>query len=364
MSQKIQLKRSTVAGLVPNATSLDTGELAINTADGYLFAKVGTEVTNLTPMVSGTFSYFSGPSSLNDGNWIEGLKSLGDSGSDYFTGVTYSNSTITPESIPSGIGQAYKGTYGVQSIAVNRDSSRLKSLATNPSNGETYKSELCVRSGSGSGTYLSAGKSNPDGRAIFESSVALGLPGVDLRCSKIEDSSVGVKIGLGNEPDSQSSLSATLSTFGGGVIVWSDDSILTQGYADTRYAPIGGGGGGGLTIEETDAKYVPLSSPEQVTISTSGLTVDTGSSASLFISYDQMFFTDQMGGGFTCSKYSGMARLGGLPDNFSDNTYMTLSDCNERYGFKSRAKARFSGSFATADGKTVTIVDGVVESVE
>jgi|688.fasta_scaffold27138_4 hypothetical protein len=123
--------------------------------------------------------------------------------------------------------------------------------------------------------------------------------------------------------------------------------------------------GGGLTIEQTDAKYVPLSSPEQVTISTSGLTVDTGSSAGMFVSYDQMGFKDQMGGGFTCIQNAGMARLGGVPQNgLSDNSYMTFSDCNERYQSRSRAKARFSGVFLTPDGKTVTIVDGVVESIE
>ena len=39
MANTIQLKRSATAGAVPSAGSLSAGELAVNTADGKLFAK-------------------------------------------------------------------------------------------------------------------------------------------------------------------------------------------------------------------------------------------------------------------------------------------------------------------------------------
>lgn len=39
MANKIQIKRTTVAGKVPLASQLDIGELAVNTADGKLFTK-------------------------------------------------------------------------------------------------------------------------------------------------------------------------------------------------------------------------------------------------------------------------------------------------------------------------------------
>jgi len=77
---------------------------------------------------------------------------------------------------------------------------------------------------------------------------------------------------LASVQDTPNGLSATLEVINAGVMVYTSDSILTQGYADTRYAPIGGGGGG--------------------------------------------------------------------------------------------AKSMFSGTFLTSDGKVVTVVDGIVESIE
>ncbi len=48
MSNTIKLKHSPIPGKVPLSSDLDSGEVAINTADGKLFALVGGVVTSLT----------------------------------------------------------------------------------------------------------------------------------------------------------------------------------------------------------------------------------------------------------------------------------------------------------------------------
>lgn len=49
MADRIQLKRSDVAGLQPAASELEDGELGLNTADGSLYAKVGGTVALINP---------------------------------------------------------------------------------------------------------------------------------------------------------------------------------------------------------------------------------------------------------------------------------------------------------------------------
>lgn len=46
MAQKVQIKRSSVAGKVPTTTDLDLGELAVNTYDGKLYLKKSVSGTD------------------------------------------------------------------------------------------------------------------------------------------------------------------------------------------------------------------------------------------------------------------------------------------------------------------------------
>ncbi len=69
MSQKILIKKSTVAGKVPVSGDLDIGELAVNTADPHLYTKHSdNSVKKLTSDVIGEL----------DANGDIILKALGD----------------------------------------------------------------------------------------------------------------------------------------------------------------------------------------------------------------------------------------------------------------------------------------------
>jgi hypothetical protein len=48
----IQIKRSSVAGKVPNTSQLSIGELAINLADNILYASNGTGIFQIAPSVA------------------------------------------------------------------------------------------------------------------------------------------------------------------------------------------------------------------------------------------------------------------------------------------------------------------------
>tara|TARA_B100002019_G_scaffold50317_1_gene42799 strand:- start:6649 stop:7104 length:456 start_codon:yes stop_codon:yes gene_type:complete len=67
MASKIQIKRSSVAGKLPNTSNLSTGELALNLSDGRLFSsdgarifEIGANVASLTVNGSITFPIYPG----------------------------------------------------------------------------------------------------------------------------------------------------------------------------------------------------------------------------------------------------------------------------------------------------------------
>lgn len=51
MSTPIQHKRNSSSGVAPEAIDLQPGEIAINTADGKLFTRAGSQVVQFIPTV-------------------------------------------------------------------------------------------------------------------------------------------------------------------------------------------------------------------------------------------------------------------------------------------------------------------------
>jgi hypothetical protein len=72
MASTIKVKRSAVSGNAPNTSNIDTGELALNTADGILYSSDGSNVfeigANLTSLsVTGTVTVTDGDINVANG---------------------------------------------------------------------------------------------------------------------------------------------------------------------------------------------------------------------------------------------------------------------------------------------------------
>ena len=232
MPNQILLKRSNITGATPAPESLTPGELAINTATGNLYSKTddGTVIC-LNPTVNPYYNYYSGPdANVNDGNWVNGLRS-DNPGNEYFSGVFFGTPTVTDTSVPYAIGQGYKGPYGTSVLQAGTKSVSLSSEATNPNNGDVLSGTMSI-----------------------SPRLTYNYRHTDVNNNQLAYSTFGVSEGLltlavsqGQFPNTSTAslnigpTSATLTYDGNPT--WNANSVLTQGYADSRYAAIGGGGG-------------------------------------------------------------------------------------------------------------------------
>jgi len=80
----IQLKRSAVAGKVPNTTTLSTGELALNLTDKKLFSSDGTNIFEMNANNANNSSYLGGTAAAS---FVQNTDSRTLSGNLYFTGA-------------------------------------------------------------------------------------------------------------------------------------------------------------------------------------------------------------------------------------------------------------------------------------
>lgn len=404
MSNQILLKRSNITGATPAPESLTPGELAINTATGNLYSKTDDgAVICLNPTVNPYYNYYSGPDeNLNDGNWVNGLKS-DNPGNEYFSGVFFGTPTVTDTSVPYAIGQGYKGPYAVSVLQAGSKSVGMSSQATNPNNGDVLSGSMSI-----------------------SPRLAYNYRHADVNNNQLAYSTFGVSEGLltlavsqGQFPNTSTAslnigpTSATLTY--DGKTTWNANSVLTQGYADSRYAAIGGGGGnytlpvagpntlggirvgvnlsidgngvlsantasagvssfntrtGNVTLLETDVQpitdplYVPINNSEATQITSAQsiyltAATDTGTGG-MQVASEVVRYTNSSGNGFTFDNQSNLQRVGGVQqlDEFS---FVTLGDANSR--FMPIPSNPYNGSFQTLDGQTVLVENGIIVSV-
>ena len=111
MSRKLRLLRSTVAGKVPTEQQIDTGELAINTADRTIYSKHSdgsVVVMGISPTSSDTLENKTIESPVINGQVKRNINILADgvidcSVSDYHIALVDENTTFSFINTPSGV---------------------------------------------------------------------------------------------------------------------------------------------------------------------------------------------------------------------------------------------------------------------
>lgn len=98
MSSKIYIKRSSVAGKVPNTSILDTGELALNLKDGRAYSSNGTNVFEIG---SNVHSLYVGAGGATFGNGAFSLPTV-DASSNGLALISYANGTTYWGSVSAG----------------------------------------------------------------------------------------------------------------------------------------------------------------------------------------------------------------------------------------------------------------------
>ena len=131
MSSRIVLKRSSVAGKVPQTTDLQLGEIAINTTDGKLYIKKS---------VDGVESVVSPTGSASSGISLQGSLSLYvnqsttltitnyDSATSYSVSATGGTATISGDTITYTAGST-AGSFALSITASNTDGTSMRSVA-------------------------------------------------------------------------------------------------------------------------------------------------------------------------------------------------------------------------------------------
>ena len=72
MAQTVKLKRSSVAGNIPTAVSLELGEVAINTADGKIYFERGSDTSVQAILTTNTSSPITGSLNISGSMIVSG----------------------------------------------------------------------------------------------------------------------------------------------------------------------------------------------------------------------------------------------------------------------------------------------------
>lgn len=195
MAQIIQLKRSATSGAIPSAASLSAGELAVNTADGKVYTRKdsGTVVGLTDGLLTSTTSYsnlsFTGTSTSSPFN----LKVQNANGS----------KSISIQSITAGTSDI---TWAINSTRANGQTDTYYPfirLYTDPVYPDINEGRLLLQY-----NYTANASSGP----YYNTSIQV---------------------------------SKNKAEFYAQAYTWTDNSLLTRFYADTRYAAIGSVGSSG-----------------------------------------------------------------------------------------------------------------------
>jgi hypothetical protein len=196
MAQIIQLKRSATPGAIPSAASLSAGELAVNTADGKVYTRKdsGTVVGLTDGLLTSTTSYsnlsFTGTSTASPFNF----KVQNANGS----------KSISIQAVTAGTSDIFLQTSSTRANGQTDTYYPFIRLYTDPVYPSINEGKLLLQY-----NYTANASSGP----YFNTSIQI----------------------------SQNKAEFFAQTY-----TWTDNSLLTRFYADTRYAAIGSVGSGGI----------------------------------------------------------------------------------------------------------------------